>query len=330
MLNILWFTINSIFPLIGIILLGYILRQVGFFNENFISIANKFVFKLCLPALLFYNIYNIESISEINWSSLAFAISMTVVLFLIGLVAAILTTDDNKRRGVIWQCVYRSNFALIGFPLAMSLFGDEGGTVAALLSGFTIPIYNIFAVISLSVFVSGNKVSVKKVLNDIIHNPLIIGAGLGLLVLALRWLIGETWFSLKGSLSFLYDIIGQVAAFASPLALIVLGGQFRLRAARSMAKEITVATIARIVVAPVLAISLAVLLEHMGVISLSGADYAAYIALFGTPVAVSSAIMAGNMGSDEQLASQLVVWTSLFSIATLFALVFFTKMIGLI
>ena len=58
--------------------------------------------------------------------------------------------------------------------------------------------------------------------------------------------------------------------------------------------------------------------------------YPTLIALFGTPVAVSSAIMAGEMKNDEQLATQLVVWTSICSIATIFIMVFILMSCGLV
>ena len=46
---------------------------------------------------------------------------------------------------------------------------------------------------------------------------------------------------------------------------------------------------------------------------------AALLGSFGSPVAVSSAVMAGSIGTDDQPATQLVVWTSLFSVITVFA-----------
>ena len=53
--------------------------------------------------------------------------------------------------------------------------------------------------------------------------------------------------------------------------------------------------------------------------------------MFGTPVAVSSAIMAESIGdNDEQLAGQLVVWTSVASVFSLFAMVFALMSMGLL
>jgi predicted permease len=45
---------------------------------------------------------------------------------------------------------------------------------------------------------------------------------------------------------------------------------------------------------------------------------ATLVALFGAPAAVSGAVMAGEMGNDEQLATQHVVWSSIGSMVTIF------------
>ena len=113
--------------------------------------------------------------------------------------------------------------------------------------------------------------------------------------------------------------------------MIVLGGQFEFSAVRGMTKEIVVGTVWRIILAPLIGIGLAVILSKFTDLFVFGADvYPALIALFATPVAVSSAIMAGEMKSDEQLATQLVVWTSIGSIFTIFIIVFVLMNAGLL
>ena len=73
------------------------------------------------------------------------------------------------------------------------------------------------------------------------------------------------------------------------------------------------------IVAPLVGIGTAIILsEFTPILNFGVNEYPALVALFGTPAAVSSAIMAGQMKNDEQLATQLVVWTSIVSIATMF------------
>lgn len=350
--------INAILPIVLLILLGYVLKRIGFLTKEFLKIGNKLVFNVCLPAMLFINIYSIDDFAAVDWGLVIYCVVAVFVIFGIGLVVSVLTTGDNRRRGVILQCTYRSNFAIIGISLAASLAGHAAGAeetvngVVAIIQAFTIPIFNILAVISLSVFVGKPEAQtdengmlvkterkhtdVKSILLGIIKNPLIIGILIGLAFVGLRYaevaLFGSPApFTLKGNLTFLYNTINNLKQVTTPLALIVLGGQFEFSAVRGMTREIVVGTVFRIVVAPLLGVGCAILLsEFTPLVSFGQTEYPALISLFGTPVAVSSAIMAAEMRNDEQLAGQLVVWTSILSIFTLFIQVFILMSAGLL
>jgi len=96
-------------------------------------------------------------------------------------------------------------------------------------------------------------------------------------------------------------------------------------------KEIVAGTLWRIVLAPLLGIGIAIVLsKYTNLLSCGVNEYPALVALFGSPVAVSSAVMATSMGADDQLATQLVVWTSIFSIFTIFAQVCILMSMGLL
>lgn len=350
--------INAILPIVLLIVLGYVLKRIKFLTGEFLKIGNKLVFNVCLPCMLFINIYNIEDLSAVDWSLVIYSVVAVFVIFGIGLVVSILTTKDNRRRGVILQCTYRSNFAIIGISLAASLAGTAAGAaetvdgVVAIIQAFTIPIFNILAVISLSVFVgkpqaqldengmlikpANSHTDVKKILLNIIKNPLIIGIATGLVFVGLRYAEVAIWgspapFTIKDDLTFIYNTLDNLKQVATPLALVVLGGQFEFSAVKGMSKEIIVGTVFRTVITPLIGVGCAVLLsEFTTLVDFGQTEYPALIALFGTPVAVSSAIMAGEMGNDEQLAGQLVVWTSICSIVTLFAQVLLLMSFGLL
>lgn len=331
--EILLFTVNSIFPLILLIMLGYILRRINFFDAAFLKYANKTVFYVCLPVLLFKNISDIDSLSEIAWDSVTYVIIIIALLFLTGLIIALLTKDP-KQKGVLHQCIFRSNFALIGIPLSELIGGGDGVRVAALMSLFSIPIYNILAVIVLSVYKndgSSQKPSVKKILLGIVKNPLILGVVSGLVFALVRSAIPAN--SVTDTLSgftFLGTAVSYIAKSATPLALIVLGGQFDFKKVSGYKIQLATGVIGRIIFAPALGIIPAIILTNLGALDFTPAVFAALIALFGTPVAVSSAVMAEAMDNDGQLAAQLVVWTSLLSIFTLFITVFLVKLFGML
>jgi predicted permease len=131
-------------------------------------------------------------------------------------------------------------------------------------------------------------------------------------------------------MKFFYDCLTRLKAIASPFALLVLGGQFSFSAVKGMFKEIAVGTVLRLVIAPVIGIGGAILLTDWKLLSCGVNEFPALIALFGSPVAVSSAVMAGAMHNDEQLATQLVVWTSICSVITIFLQVCLLMAAGLL
>lgn len=334
--RVLFTAVNAVTPILILILVGYFLKRRGFLTDSFLKVANKLVFNLCLPCTLFLNVYNISGIAALRWDVILYALAMVLLIFILGLGTAIVATKEPGRKGVILQCTFRSNLAIIGISLAGAIGGEEAQSVTAIITAFSVPFFNILAVIALSIF-SGDqkKPEIGKILMKIWKNPLIIGAALGLMVLGLREVQSQLWgevvFSIKEDIPFVHSAVNQLKNIATPLALIVLGGQFEFSAVKGMAKEILVGTLWRLVVAPVLGIGLAILLtEYTSFLSFGPNEYPALIALFGSPVAVSSAIMAQQMGSDEQLATQYVMWTSLCSVVTIFVTVCIMMATGLL
>lgn len=329
--EILLFTMNSIMPLILLILLGYLLKRIGFFTKEFLKIGNKTVFYVCLPVLLFKNIADIEDLSVIRPDVIGYVGVVIAALLVIGFLTT-LTVVDPRQKGVLHQCIFRSNFALIGVPLAELIGGAAGVRMAAILSLFTIPIFNISGVVVLSVYKGkGVKIDKKKILRDILTNPLIIGIFAGFLFALVRMQISdsEIWQAMS-RVTFFSDTISFVARSATPLALLVLGGQFDFQKISGYRKPLMIGVTGRNVIAPLIGVGLAGILVKIGYLNFEPDVFAALIALFGTPVAVSSAIMAEAMQNDGQLAAQLVVWTSLVSVVSLFAVIAISRACSLL
>lgn len=331
------YAVNAICPIMLLIALGYFLRRIGFFTENFLKQGNKLLFHVVLPALVFLGVYDVNDIHDLRWDLVLFSLLAILFLFFVGLVIALLFVKDRKDKGVIQQCIFRSNFAIIGIPLTKALGGEGALSVASTILAFVVPLFNVLAVIALSVFSDDGtgKRSAKDVLTTIVKNPLILAAAAGILCLLIRSRIplnaaGEPVFSLKTSLKFVYDAITMLSEATNGLALIVLGGLLDFSTVRGKLGLIVLGTAGRTILAPAIGLSAAVLLSRAGVLQLGSAEYAALIALFGSPVAVSSAIMAAEMHSDGDLARQLVVWTSICPIVTLFAIVFLFRSLGML
>lgn len=335
MLTIFVTAVNAILPIVLLIALGYGLRQCSFLTKEFVAGGNKLMFRLLIPLMLFTNTYTIESFSSVPWDLTLYGAGMVLVIFLLGFFLTPGLTREPGRKGALLQSTFRSNTAVIGISLAQALGGEEAVQVATVVTAVCVPLLNVLAVVALSIYGSnGGKLDGKKLLKNIVTNPLILGIAAGFLCIALRAVekavFGSVVFTLGGNLQFLYSALRQAGSIATPFALIILGAQFNFAAMGDMKKEILWGTAWRVVIAPALGLGAAIVLNQFGVLHCASADYPALIALFGTPTAVSSAVMAGQMGCDEQLATQIVVWSSVASIFTLFVTVCLLMGMGLL
>ena len=323
------FALNAVLPLIIMVACGYFLKRIGMISKDFVKMANKLVFRFFLPIMLFLNIYNIDSIGSVQLGFVFYTLLVTGIIFLLAIPFVRVMSRDGGSRGVLIQSTFRSNFALIGIPLATSLFGAEGGAAAAVLSAFTIPLLNVLAVISLTMFKKqeGATSRIKDALINIAKNPLILGVLSGLLALAVRALFVHLNISFRLSdLTPVYKAATTLSSVSTPLALIVLGAQFEFSVVKDKSKEIIFGTLSRIVVSPLIGLGIAALLFRD---VFTGAQFAAMCAAFLTPVAVSSVPMAQEMDADTDLAGQLVVWTTLLSAFTVFLGVYILSLVGI-
>lgn len=322
------FALGAIAPIIITVAIGYILKKLGLMDGRVTKAANKLVFRLFLPCMLFLNVYKISAVSDIELGYVAYAIIALLCIFIFSLPAVMAVTKNPGRRGALWQAAFRSNYALVGIPLAESLFGAEGATVATILSAFVVPAFNMLAVVSLSVFRrDGGKISVKSIVLGIVKNPLIQSIALGLVLLCIRAFFSKYGIAFRLSdIPPIFTVLDYMSRIATPMALLCLGAQFEFSAVSEMKREIAFGTLMRVAIVPFLGIGMAYLFFRE---SFNGAHFASFVAVFATPVAVSSVPMAQEMDGDTALAGQLVVWTTLFSALSVFLVSFLLKLAGI-
>ena len=333
MIDALIFAANAVLPIVLMIALGYILKRVGMLSREFLDVGNRLTFRVLIPALLYYNIYGINSLRDVNIKFVLYGVGAVIVIFFLAIAVTCAFTKDSAKRGSLIQAMIRSNYAIIGLPLAESLFGAAGAAAAGVMSAFCVPLFNILSVIILSVFNGSNqkgKIEIRKILLGIVKNPLIIATFLGIVTLGLRELLVFQGIDFRISdVRFLYKALENVKSVCTPFALIVLGGRFEFSAVSRLWREIVFGTLMRTVTVPVIGLSAAYFLRMSVMPELSGEHFATYMGVFATPVAVASAIMAKEMNADDELAGQLVVWTSLVSTVTIFLYVTVFRAIGI-
>lgn len=304
--------LNAVLPIFLLMAAGYAARCFHLLDRADVEKINRIVFRAFMPVMVFYNLYSSDLSSAMRGSLLGYAVIGVFAEYLLSLGYALLFVKEHSRRGVVIQGLYRSNFVIIGLPIAESLVGGDLGPVAMLLA-VVIPIFNILAVITLAVF-NGKKPGLKEVVLDILKNPLIIGsvAGIAALLAGLRLPVP------------LEKVVSQMSGATSPVLLFLLGAFFQFKGMRSHMRELAAVCAGRLVVFPALFLGLAVAIGFRGVelVSLTG--------VFASSTAIASFTMAQQMDGDAELAGDIVVWTSALCSFTLFGWSLLFKLMGLV
>lgn len=303
---------NAVLPMCLVMALGYGTRRLGWLRREEISTINKIAFRIFLPCLLYYNIYCSDLSGSFDPLLMAYAVGGVLLTFGLALGYTLLTEKLPERRGVLIQGMFRSNYVIMGIPVATALLGaDQLGTVSILIA-VIVPLFNMLAVVVLEVF-RGQKPKPLHILGQIAKNPLVIGSVLGILTLVAGIRLPHI----------LEQTIQSVSAIASPLQLFLLGAFFQFSDLKTYRRELVTVSIAKLIVSPGLFLGLGALLGFRGV------AFVSLIGIFASPTAVNSFTMAQQMGGDAELAGDIVVTTSAASILTMFLWIFLFKSLGM-
>lgn len=302
---------SVVLPLFLMLSLGYGVKRARLVDDGALRQMNNLCFRVFLPILLFYNVYHTDIQSSFDGRLLLFAAGSVLASFLVTFLVVPHIEPENSRRGVLIQGIFRSNFIIFGLPVTISLYGVENAGVASILISVIVPMYNVLSVFTLEFFRSG-KVQPKQLLRGVMTNPLILGSAAGLLVLF-------SGIKIPGLLD---QTLSELSAIATPFALVILGASFRFETVQGNKKQLALGICGRLLVLPGIFLLLGVLCGFRGV------ELATLVAMFCSPTAISSFTMAQQMEGDSELAGQLVVFGSAFSLISIFGFIFVLKQIS--
>ncbi len=309
------FCLNATIPIFLTLMLGYLLRQIGLYDDSFVSQMNKFVFKAALPALLFMNISQADFYQVWDTKMVLFCFAATFCSIAISIGLSFLLKPRDIQ-GEFVQSSYRSSAAILGIAIIQNLYGDAG--MAPLMIIASVPLYNIMAVTVLSFMKPGNHgMNVKlaiKTLKEIAANPIILGI-----------LAGLAWSVLRLPLpAILSGTINNLGKTATPLGLIAMGGALHFGKAFSRPKATIACTFLKLVgfCAIFLPIAIRLGFTHDKLVSI--------LIMLGSASTVSCYIMAKNMGHEGSFSSSVIMLTTLLSAFTLTGWLFICRNLGLI
>jgi malonate transporter len=314
-LSTLSFAFSVTAPVFIMLMLGILLKRMAMINDDFIKSASRIVFNIGLPVLLFNSCAN-ANFSQVSDNRLLIAGGiMTFAVFLLSHFTAHWHIKDSRDRGVFVQGAFRGNLVILGLAFCANAYGATGLAIASLPVAMTVVIYNALSVYSLNNSLSAqSENSWKKTCLDIIKNPLIISIALGLIANALS-------FHLPKILQDSSNYLGQMVL---PLALICIGGALDLKQLHKSNDGAIAASLWKLIASPIIACALAIAL------GVRGQNLAILFLLASSPTATVSFVMVQAMNGNTKLAANIIVQTTLGSIVTVTAGLWFLQSVGLI
>lgn len=312
------FCLNATVPVFMLMVLGFFFRRINLFNDAFVSQANKFVFTIALPVLVFRDLATTDFISAWDTSFVLFCFGITLLCILLAFFLSLFFRKKYSQ-GEFIQAAYRSSAALLGIALIQNIYGDSG--MAPLMIIGSVPLYNIMAVIVLEFFKpdqATKKGLDKKLLlhtiRGILTNPILIGIFLGIL-----------WSVFRLPMPKMLDkTLTHVSNLATPLGLMAMGATFDIKRAFGCLQPALLCTFMKLIgfVSLFLPLALALGFRNSQIIAI--------LIMLGSATTVSSFVMAKNMGHDGILSSSVVMLTTFFSAFTITFWLFLLKSGGFI
>lgn len=311
------YSINVTMPIFLVMVIGYILKQIGMLNDNFVTVANKFNFKVTLPFMLFKDIAGVDIKAVFDIKYVLFCAIVSTICFWVVWGTAKLLVRDKTIRGAFVQSSFRGSAAVMGLAFIQNIYGSSA--MGPLMIVSAVPLYNIFSVIVLTFEANDStnidkKAKIRQAGMNICKNPIILSILAGLIV----GLLGIQFSTLVNK------TISNVAQMATPLALITIGAGFEGRKALAKIAPTMAASMIKLVLQPLVFLPVA---AWMG---FSGEKMIAILIMLASPTTPSCYIMAKSMNNDEVLTASVIVTTTLMAAFTLTGWIFLLKTLGYI
>ena len=295
--------LDNLFPVFALLLIGHLLKRFGVTHDAFLKTADKLIYYIFFPALLFWKIGAAASDLIGDPGLYKAAICAVVSVYILSSLYIKLFRVPAYQAGSFSQSCYRFN-TYIGMAVMLNALGEDGARQFSILIGLIIPIINILAVSTLSWY-SEKKVSLPQRMvltaKALISNPLIIAC-----------IAGMAYWKLIGGFPVFIDNTFRLASFVTlPLALFSIGGTLMLGTMKNYFKLSLAASVFKLVILPLSGYL------FLNVFDAAGISFRVGMLYFTLPTSPALYILSSQLSSDTQLASAAIALSTLLSVISL-------------
>lgn len=299
-------------PMALMMAVGVLMRLTKVTDRPTMKKVDQIVSKVFMPLLMFKNIYTTD-FAEFNGAGyFLYGAAGLVILFLFGITVVPKLMKDPPAAAAMGQALLRPNYILFGSAVAESIYGEGNIGIVMLMGAFAVPFFNALAVILLEIG-RNSTASPKKLLKSICKNQIVIAAVVGLAMKLVNLQLP----------AMAEDVCFDLAGLATPLSFLSLGVSLDVGAIGRNRRPLILGIATRLLVIP------AVFVTGAMVLGFRGLELCAIFLLFATPTAVSSYPLAVSMDADPELAGQMVIFTTICCLPTIFLWVLAMSSFGL-
>jgi hypothetical protein len=292
-------------PVFGLSMLGYLATRIGWFSEQSAEGLARFVFDWAVPMLLF-RLFSTQSLpTQFPWRLLlSFYVPVLVLYGLVMVATAVMFRLDAGNRIIAALGSAYGNAVLLGLPLMLLAFGDEGTVpYLVLVSVHMLLLYSISTILLelLRHQRSGAGRLSSSVAKGLSSNPILIGIAAGLL-------FNFSGFSLPGPVDRITQYMQHAVAACS---LFALGASLTRYNIAGHLPETFLVVLAKNVVLPVFVWGVA----HY-VLMLNTMETIAAVMFAAQPTGIMVYLFAERYGIGQRLATTTIFISSIVSIIT--------------
>lgn len=295
--------LNSLFPVFILIGLGRILKITGFIRDEYFKASDKLVYFIFFPAMLFWKISQNPSSQGIDLGLPLAALSSILMVFLLSTLYIIKGRVTPFEAGSFSQGCYRFN-TYIGMAIMVTLPGNQSVLQFGILIGFAIPVINVLSV-SVLIWFSSRQFDHRQrmiyLLKAVISNPLIIACCAGILCYR---------FDIRFPV-FINNSFNLLSMVTLPLALLSIGSSFTFLKLKGYFRLSLISSLFKLVLLPVIGFA------FMTLFDVEGHAFRVGMIFFCLPTSTAIYVLSSQMGSDTDLASASIVFSTLVSMISL-------------
>ena len=292
-------TFGALAPVFILIALGWLLRARGFPGAQFWPAAERLVYFVLFPALLFLTTAaaDLGALALLPLAGALIAAIGAIVAFTFAL-RPLLEVGDAAFTSVL-QGAIRCN-TYVGLAAGSVLFGEVGLTIMGLVVFVVVTTANVISVVALTHY-GPRATRPRELLAAVARNPLILACVLG---------FGGNALGIRLP-AVAYDTLDVLARASLTLGLLCVGAGLELAHLGRARMAAAVATVLKLLVFPG-ATALACRLFGFDPVSAAAA-----VLFTAAPISASSYVLARQLGGDAPMIAGLITMTTIAAIATM-------------